>query len=319
MTLHLPTTPLPRRLRNLLMLLLLSLGLLAGVSVSQPRALVSQTTRLTEVAVPQLGQVHTLASAVDEQRGMAALHLVLRSDSDRLALEGRLQAGRLRVERQMASLARRLHSDADRRHHQAVAARLQAFWALQDRLLAASRRAATDPAAAAQARALLAGEAQQAFERLRADIEAWWTHAEQAAQQTAALAQAAAEWLQWAIGAMAGLAGLALVVVVVSDRRERRAKRQGAAQRLRQPGAGAPPVLDGRAAQPHLQALNDAVAAARRGEPGRAAGLSAHEARHLAEQVAAAAQGLKALIDRPPAAADPAPAPDATAEAPPQG
>jgi hypothetical protein len=50
---------------------------------------------------------------------------------------------------------------------------------------------------------------------------------------------------------------------------------------------------------PHLQALNAAVATARRGEPGRGAGLSAQEANQLADQVAAAAQGLRKLVDRP--------------------
>jgi hypothetical protein len=57
--------------------------------------------------------------------------------------------------------------------------------------------------------------------------------------------------------------------------------------------------VDGTALQQHLQALNAAVAAARRGEPGRAAGLSAHEAQRLADQVDAAARGLRALIDQP--------------------
>jgi hypothetical protein len=64
-------------------------------------------------------------------------------------------------------------------------------------------------------------------------------------------------------------------------------------------------VLDNGAARQHLQALIDAVAAARRGEPGRAAGLSATEARQLAEQVDSAARGLRRLIDRPAAAAPP--------------
>ena len=50
---------------------------------------------------------------------------------------------------------------------------------------------------------------------------------------------------------------------------------------------------------PHLQALNAAVATARRGEPGRGAGLSAQEASQLADQVAAAAHGLRKLVDRP--------------------
>ena len=66
--------------------------------------------------------------------------------------------------------------------------------------------------------------------------------------------------------------------------------------RAPQAGAGVP---DSHAAQQHLLALNQAVAAARRGAPGRAPGLSSLEAQRLAEQVDGAARGLRRLIDRP--------------------
>lgn len=281
------------RLRQLLVLLLLSIGLLAGVSVLQTQDLHGQVLHADQALLPMLKQVHALARQVDEQRGMAALHLTLPAGPQRTELEARLQAGRQQIERRMAAFGRQLQDDTDRAHHHTVAAALATFWDVQDRLLAASRQAAADPAAAQRARSLLTGDAQQAFLQLRAEVDAWWAYTEAAAAQQAQQARVAAHLTAQVVWALAALVALALPMA-------------WALLRTPQPGRGAgvaPGVLaDGDAARAHLQALNAAVAAARRGEPGRAAGLSAHEARLLAEQVAAAAQGLRRLIDRPPPA-----------------
>ncbi len=291
------SAPPATRLRQLLVLLLLALGLLAGVSVSQSRDVEAQVVAQAAVVLPTLQQARLLAGQIDDQRGMAALHLTLRDDAERGALEDRLQASRQQVERRMQGQARRLQNDADRRHHAAVKASLAAFWTTQDRLLAASRQSTQDPAAAALARQLLTGEAQQAYERLRADLEAWWTATEQAAAQAAGDAVALAQRITLLVWAQGALVALALAVAWAL---------------LHLPARPLPPPptdpLDSGAARQHLQVLNAAVATARRGEPGRAAGLSALEARHLAEQVDGAARGLRRLIDRPAAGAATAPA-----------
>ena len=289
------------RLRSLLVLLLLTLGLLAGVSLSQTRQIEATSIAFDERVMPAIKQVHELTTGVDELRGLAALHLLLRNEVERRALEARLQAGRHGVERLLNAYGKRLVDDTDRQHHAAVQASLAPFWATQDRLLAASRRAPADPAAAALARALLTGESQQAFVRVRSDLDAWWAYTEAAAARAARQARAAAHTALWLAGAGVVLALLSLVVAVVvrvqrppADRARRRPLRDAA----RDVSASGLPV-DSLALQRHLAALNAAVAAARRGEPGRAAGLSAQEAQRLAEQVDAAARGLRALIDRP--------------------
>jgi len=291
-------SPSGARLRHLLVLLLLALSLLAGVSVSQTQALETQVAQAETVLLPALKQVHVLTRQVDEQRGMAALHLTLQGDAARAELEGRLQAGRLLIQRHMQAFGQRLTDDTDRSHHRSVAASLVAFWAAQDRLLAASRRAPTDADAAREARALLAGETQASFTRLRADIDAWWAYTEQAMTQLVQQARAAAHRVAQTVWALAGLLVLALAIAwaVLQLARQRR---MGSAPLQ----AGGPSgAVDRASAQSHLAALNAAVAAARRAEPGRAAGLSAQEAQRLAEQVAAAAQGLRRCIDQPQAA-----------------
>lgn len=287
------SSPPATRLCQLLVLLLLALGLLAGVSVSQTRVVEARAVHTQVVVVPALQSVHALASRVDEQRGMAALHITLRDDVERQALETRLEASRQQLERRMVAVGQRLAGDTDRQHHAAVQAGLASFWDAQDRLLAASRRAVQDPAAAELARALLVGEAQRAFEHVRAAIEAWWVDTEREAALAASEASAASNHAALMVWAQALLAVLALAV-------------GWAMLRLPlQPLLPPPPgtlALDGAVAHQHLMALNDAVATARRGEPGRAAGLSALEAQRLAEQVDSAAQALRRLIDRPTAA-----------------
>lgn len=282
------------RLRPLLVLLLLALCLLAGVSVSQTHALHADAQQAAVVVVPALKQVHALARQVDEQRGMAALHLTLDNAERRSDLEDRLHAGRLQIERRMAAFAQRLDDDTDRAHHRSVAAALAAFWAAQDQLLAASRRGAADAAAAQQARSLLTGPAQQAYLQLRAAIEAWWSTLEGAAIRQAEQASTTAHRLLQLVWAVAALAALGVALAWA----QWRVLRRPASVPAGGPALPADAALRGQL-HGHLQALNAAVSAARRGEPGRAAGLSAHEARHLADQVAGAAQGLRQLIDRP--------------------
>ena len=210
------SSPPATRLRQLLVLLLVALGLLAGVSVSQGRDAEAQTIHTEAVLLPALQQVHDLASRVDEQRGMAALHITLHinrhSGTERQALEGRLRASRQQVERHMVALGQRPAGDTDRQLQANVQAGLAGFWVAQDKLLAASRRAALDPAAADLARSLLSGEAQQAFDHLRADIEAWWAEIERAAAQVASQARADARHAALVAWALALLAALALAV-----------------------------------------------------------------------------------------------------------
>lgn len=289
------TPPPATRLRYLLVLLLLALGLLAGVSVSQTHALHAETQQTETVRLPALFAVNDMARLVDEQQGVAALHLALADAAGRKELEARLKAGRDAVERRVAYLARLMVDEAGQAHHRGVSQGLATFWDAQDRLITLSRRAAADAEAARQARAMLSGEAQKAFLRVRADIGAWGTHLERVAGQQAAAARQAAHRVVQAVWALAALAALALAVGWAVLRWPQ----------AKMPAFAAADGPDGALPQrlrtgidPHLQALNAAVATARRGEPGRGAGLSAEEATRLADQVAAAAQGLRKLVDR---------------------
>ena len=271
------TLPTGLRFRGLLLILLLALGLLASVSMSQSREAEQHQRVVSETLLPAMKQLRELSAAVDESRGLLALHLLLRKADERAKVEQRLQVTRVGIERRMAAHGRELIDDTDRQHHAAVQASLLSYWRVNDQLLAASRQGATDSAAADAARELMAGEAQQAFARLRAEIDNWWLHTEQATAASARLASAAARWAGTAALAGVALGSLPLLWLwwLLASGRRRDAPRLGQAAA----DADADAELGGRtAAQASLQALNAAVAAARHGQPARASDQPAQRA-----------------------------------------
>jgi len=178
-----------QRARGLLALLILLAGLVAGVAVSQTEAAHTASRSFSEVVIPSMKRVHDLVNAVDEVRGLSALHLLLRDPPQQGALEARLSAERRMIDKRMLAYGKRLVDDTDRQHFEAVQASLARFWAAQDTLLDASRRAAADPAAAIEARDVMAGAAQTAFRQLTADLEAWWAYVERLAEKAASSAR----------------------------------------------------------------------------------------------------------------------------------
>lgn len=236
------------RLRGLLLMLLLALCLLAGVSFSQNLAADQHPVVFEQQRLPALRLVRELALAVDDTRGLVALHLMLRSAEGRAEVEQRLQATRARIDRRMADHARAQTDDTDRQFHAAVQGRLLVYWAAHDRLLVASRLLLTEATAADAARGLMQGASQQAFDALRAELDAWAIQAERAALVAAQQARAAA-WQAWLLS----FGGLTLALLVLGGCCWPR--RQAA---LLDPAAG----QAARADHPLLR-LNAAVSAAR--------------------------------------------------------
>ncbi len=189
MPLPLSTLKPGQRLRGLLALIILLVGLVAGVAMSHTEAASGTNRNFSEVVIPSMKRVHDLVVAVDEVRGLSALHLLQHDDAERAALEARLGADRRMIDKRMAAYGKRLVDDTDRQHFEAVQKSLDTFWVAQDKLLAAARRAPLDPAAAAEARSLVSGEAQAAFRQLTADLEAWWAYVERLAEQATASAR----------------------------------------------------------------------------------------------------------------------------------
>jgi hypothetical protein len=277
--------PDPRRRLGSLLTLALLLVLATGLSLSHTRQLAVHVVQVDQVLLPALPGVHALTAAVDEVRGMSALHLLLRDAGALAELEARLANRRQQIEQRLAVAGRRPADETERALQRQVQARLATFWAAQDRLLAASRHAADDPQAAGLARTLLAGESQQAFLQLRAELEAWWSYSEKAAVQAAARAASQARSL--AVLAVLEAAGALLLLAAALWRWVAAARRRRA--------AFAVSGLGGLASQARLLALDAAVVAAR-GGPGQAPAAQAQQVRELAAQLGQTAAEIEALI-----------------------
>ena len=320
MTFALPI-PSSRRLRRWSTLLLLALVLVTGVSLSMTRQQGARLAEVDELILPSVRLVHEMTVVVDEARGLSALHLLRADPAERQDLEDRLQAARQRIERRMAVSRQRLADDTERRHFQQVRASLSAYWAAQDRLLAASRLAVDTPPAATQARALLGGDSQSAFQQLRADLDAWWAYTDELVG--VALSQGASQARQqsWLLGLQACLL-LGLGACLLAGRHTpgagaptpRRARPSvslstqtpapAPAPASNGPAEPVPVLLAQLAVQARLLALNAAVAAARGGAVGQAATPAEQDLARLAAQLGATATGLSALAAGPPTDAD---------------
>ena len=315
MTFSLPNTA-SRQRRRWSTLLLLALVLVTGLSLSMTRQQGARLAEVDELILPSVRLVHEMTVVVDEARGLSALHLLRADPAERQDLEDRLQAARQRIERRMAASRQRLADDTERRHFQRVRASLSAYWAAQDRLLAASRLAVDTPPAATQARALLGGDSQSAFQQLRADLDAWWAYTDDLAG--VALAQGASQARQQGLLLVVqALLVLGLGVCLLAGRQTpsasaptpQRARPSVSAATSASASIGtaepAPVSLAQLAFQARLLALNAAVAAARGGAIGQAATPAEQDLRRLAAQLGATATRLSALAAGPPTHADP--------------
>lgn len=287
LSLPIPTDRRPWRLSTLL--LLLALLLVTGVSLSMSRSFGQHDPAFDEVVLPSMRLVHEMTAAVDEARGLAALHLLRADPAARDALEARLQGSRLRLERRMTASQQRLADDVERGHFRRVRSLLSAFWAAQDRLLAASRRAADEPPAADQARALLAGESQQAYQQLRAELEAWWAYTDELADRATRRGASQAR-LQQALLGLQALLALALAACALAGWRSQRRAAPGATDPLPTDLA-----LDQLALQARLLSVNAAVIAARSGTAGLPPEAVRREVGQIAERLEATAARLQAL------------------------
>ena len=205
--LHDPQNPV-RRFGAALALLLALGAVMTTVSVLGARQLGSSE----EGAAGRPAQIDTLAPVrqtlrlLDEARGLEALHLVVPSPARKRALEADLAAQRREIDALLAQTPSLAGDTTDRQLGATVRADAAAYWAVQEQLLAQSRRSPDDPHAAESAQQLL-GASQALFDRLRDHIDAWWTHREARAREAVQALRAQAAQSLWAI-ALLGLAAL---------------------------------------------------------------------------------------------------------------
>lgn len=293
-------------------LLLLLLAVLTGVSITQAGLLDSAADRLEDQTLPALRQVHELRRVVDQARGLEALHLLSSDDAERERLETQLLRQRERLQSHLNALAARSgapQDQAERRLNAQLADQLARWWVVQDKVLAASRAAASQAAgseASQLARRLMAGDSQTAWQAVGEALDQCLRLHNQRAAELARGHRAQAELLRMVLVGVLGLVLLGCVLLLV---RLRQAGTPAGAGGL-SAGLGAavgeasslPASLDSIVTHSRLLALNAAVQAARQGAPSPAelaerAHLAA-EAEALARRCDAVRRGLRLGLPR---------------------
>ena len=331
----LPSLPMGRGLGAALALLLLLMGLGTALSSRQSQEQLQTLALLEQTALPSARLLHELIGQVDELRGLLALHLMLGGTPEASALAQQMQLRRQAIERRLAAVGPRLVDGTERTHFETVSASLRLFMAEQDKLLAITRLGTQDAATAAAARHLLTGPSQLAYQRLSADLAAWWAYVEQRADQASRQARMLGAGLpvQLALLAAAMLAGAAVLAMAAraglcqpgASPAAAQAARAARAAREAQARADGPrrrrlvdlaDTVDRLAFEAHLLALNAAVAAARQGRPDQAdqpASAGDEEGvRHLAHRVAETTRAVRQWLADEPALAAQAPVAGAT-------
>ncbi len=214
----LPNLKIGERLGGGFALVLLLLGVITLVALLQTRQADTQLAYLENTTLPAVKRVHELAALVDDLRGLSALHLLHRGDAEQDMIEAQMAADRNKLTQGLAAYGKQVPvAGADRQLYEAVKASMATFWATLDRLILASRQSARDPGAGEQARALLSGESQRAFQQLSADLDALWVHHEEQAEKVAKAAHAEARnstVLVLCAATLVGVLGLGLGVLL---------------------------------------------------------------------------------------------------------
>ena len=201
-------------------LLLALLCVMAATAAWEMGSLVGNTRYYAQNLVPSYESEHGLSIQLDDMRRAELEHVLASSPTEMDEQERRIGDSRERVGQTLDRYAQQLVSnEQDKRHLETVRAALGDYYAQWDPVRALSRQTATDPSKEAEARRLLEGPSAQAFDSLRAAVDAWWAYNVQLAHEEAAHSDAVYDRARLGLFGMVALAlGLGLGASVLITR-----------------------------------------------------------------------------------------------------
>ncbi len=202
-----------RRVGAAISVLLILCALLTIVSVLQANRLDATADDAGASAIDTVAPLRQMLRRIDQLRGLEALHLLVKSATEQRTLEAEIRAQRRAIDAALAQCRVARGDGIDLALEAAARADFAAYWGLQDRLLALSRRALTDPPAATEARQLFDRDSQAIVDRLRDHLDRWWSHRERR-ERDAVQAQRADAAQALRLVALLGLLALAAGVVL---------------------------------------------------------------------------------------------------------
>lgn len=193
--------------------LLILCAILTALSALQATRLDAPDAGEAANPIDTAAPMRQLLRRLDQVRGLEALHLLVRSSGEQRALESEIAAQRRAIDTALVQCRAAGGDGVDLALDAAVRAGFNAYWRLQDRLLAASRRALADPAAASQARQLFDRDSQAIIDRLRDQLDRWWSHRETRQREALQARSAGAAQVLWLV-ALLGTLALAIAALL---------------------------------------------------------------------------------------------------------
>jgi methyl-accepting chemotaxis protein len=165
--------------------------LMAAVGVLQTRAINGYAEYYPNNILPSLRLVREIEQAVADSRRLEAQLLLTEEDKEQKALRERILKSREKASSKLKNYQALIADEQDGEFVKRVGAGATAYFAVQDKVLAAALEGAADPTQTTAAKKLYFEDGRKAFYPLQTDVAKWWDYNETLATGAEASAAAA--------------------------------------------------------------------------------------------------------------------------------
>lgn len=194
----------------------LLLVVLVGVAAIHSGRLQQNAEHYNVQLMPALASLKGILQGVDDARQADWQVVFIDDEKVRTASEQVMMRARQGVAEQLAAYAALPSDPASKQLFETASAKVAAYWAVQDKLVAAAQARQSDPMQGEVAQQLVAGDASKAYDQVREAIQTWWDHNAQQADEFDRSSQATYHDALWQLGSMLGVATLLSLVMAVA-------------------------------------------------------------------------------------------------------
>jgi methyl-accepting chemotaxis protein len=172
------------RLGVVFVVTLLMFGALLSLALTEESGLHATLLHYDQEVVPSIRAIHTVLEGIGTTRRHEGQHLLTNDAAEMTALEAQIQDDRAQVRAGLQAQARLIADPEDRANYEKMLLLSDAYWKLEDEVLALSRNKASPGQREAAVRLTL-GDSRQAYYALKDTGLAWAKHDETLGSETA--------------------------------------------------------------------------------------------------------------------------------------
>jgi len=205
------------RLQLAFAVILLLLLALVGVAALHSGRLQKNVEHYNARLLPSFATLKGVLQGVDDARQADWQVVFIDDEKVRAQSEKVMMQARQAVGRQMQAFSGLVDDAQGKRLYDEATAKVAAYWAVQDKLVAAAQARQSDPLQGEVAQQLVAGDASRAYDEVRQAIQTWWDYNVKQADAFDQSSQATYTGSLWQLGAMALVAmvlGVALALAL---------------------------------------------------------------------------------------------------------